>query len=36
MAVSVDGDLVPEQPIQAVRKGAFARMPIMIGNTRDE
>lgn len=32
----MDGDLVPEQPIELVRKGAFARIPMIIGNTRDE
>ncbi|MXQ67861.1 carboxylesterase family protein [Actinomadura rayongensis] len=29
-------ELLPEDPAAALRKGAFARVPVMIGGTRDE
>jgi para-nitrobenzyl esterase len=32
----VDGDVVPEQPIEAIRRGAAARIPLLIGTTLDE
>jgi para-nitrobenzyl esterase len=32
----VDGDLLPEQPIAAMKRGAHARMPIIVGNTTRE
>ena len=33
---AVDGDLIPEQPIDALRGGAAADIPIMTGTTLDE
>jgi para-nitrobenzyl esterase len=33
---SVDGALLPEQPLEAVRAGAAAGIPLLIGTTRDE
>jgi para-nitrobenzyl esterase len=32
----VDGDLIPEHPLEAVRKGDTAAIPILIGTTLDE
>jgi para-nitrobenzyl esterase len=32
----VDGDLIPEHPLDAVRKGAVAHIPILLGTTLDE
>jgi para-nitrobenzyl esterase len=32
----VDGTVIPQQMIDAVRSGAFNKMPIMIGTTKDE
>jgi para-nitrobenzyl esterase len=33
---SVDGELIPEQPLAAVAAGRGARVPLLIGTTRDE
>jgi para-nitrobenzyl esterase len=33
---AVDGDLIPEQPLEAIRRGAAARIPLLIGTTLDE
>jgi para-nitrobenzyl esterase len=33
---AVDGDLIPEPPLQALKSGAASRVPILIGTTRDE
>jgi para-nitrobenzyl esterase len=33
---SVDGALLPEQPLEAIRAGAAAGLPLLIGTTRDE
>ena len=33
---SVDGALLPEQPLEAVRAGAAAGLPLLIGSNRDE
>jgi para-nitrobenzyl esterase len=33
---AVDGDLIPEQPLEAVRRGAAAGIPLLIGTTLDE
>lgn len=32
----VDGDLLPEDPLAAVRRGAADEMPLLVGVTRDE
>jgi para-nitrobenzyl esterase len=32
----VDGDLLPEQPIEAIGKGSAAGIPLLIGTNRDE
>lgn len=32
----VDGDVIPEPPLQALKSGAAARVPILVGTTRDE
>ena len=32
----VDGDVIPEQPIEAVRAGATAGIPLLVGATLDE
>ncbi len=32
----VDGDLIPEQPIDAIRRGAAAKIPILTGSTLEE
>jgi para-nitrobenzyl esterase len=33
---AVDGDLIPEPPLDAIRKGAAADIPLLIGTTLDE
>ena len=33
---AVDGDLIPEQPLAALRRGAAARIPILTGTTLEE
>ena len=33
---SVDGDLVPEQPLEAIRRGAAANIPLLTGSTLEE
>jgi len=33
---AVDGDLIPEPPLDAIRKGAAAHIPLLIGTTLDE
>jgi para-nitrobenzyl esterase len=33
---AVDGDLIPEQPLDAIRRGATAQIPILLGTTLDE
>jgi para-nitrobenzyl esterase len=33
---TVDGDLIPEPPLNAIRKGATAHIPILSGTTLDE
>ena len=33
---SVDGELIPEQPLAAVAAGRGAKVPLLIGTTRDE
>lgn len=33
---AVDGDVIPEQPIEAVRRGELAHVPFLLGTTRDE
>jgi len=33
---AVDGDLIPEQPLEAVRRGATAQIPLLIGTTLEE
>jgi len=33
---TVDGDVIPEQPIAAVRRGAAAHIPMLIGSTLEE
>ena len=33
---SVDGDVVPEQPLQAIRRGACAHIPLLTGSTLEE
>ncbi len=33
---TVDGDVIPEQPLDAIRRGAAADIPLMIGATLDE
>jgi para-nitrobenzyl esterase len=33
---SVDGDIIPEQPIEAVKRGELAHIPLLIGTTLDE
>ena len=35
-ARTVDGDLIPEQPITAIRRGAARDIPLLIGTTLDE
>jgi para-nitrobenzyl esterase len=32
----VDGDVIPEQPLAAVRRGAAADIPLLVGTTLDE
>jgi para-nitrobenzyl esterase len=32
----VDGDLIPESPLEAVRSGAIADLPMLVGTTLDE
>jgi len=32
----VDGDVIPEQPLDAIRRGAAADIPLLIGTTLDE
>jgi len=32
----VDGDIIPEQPAEAVRRGETAHIPLMLGTTLDE
>jgi para-nitrobenzyl esterase len=32
----VDGHVIPEQPIEAIRRGAAARIPLLVGTTLDE
>jgi para-nitrobenzyl esterase len=32
----VDGDVIPEQPIEAIRRGAARDIPLLIGTTLDE
>jgi para-nitrobenzyl esterase len=32
----VDGDVIPEQPLDAVRRGEAARIPLLVGTTLDE
>lgn len=32
----VDGSVIPDQPKKLISQGRFNRMPVMIGNTRDE
>lgn len=32
----VDGDVIPEQPLDAIRNGAAAHIPLMVGTTLDE
>ncbi len=36
MLPMVDGDVIPEQPLDAVRRGAAARIPLLVGTTLDE
>ena len=31
-----DGQVVPENPIAAIRAGQYAKVPVLVGNTRDE
>jgi para-nitrobenzyl esterase len=33
---AVDGDVIPEPPIEAIRRGAAADIPILVGTTLDE
>jgi para-nitrobenzyl esterase len=33
---NVDGQMLPEQPLAAIRRGAHARMPVIIGNSTQE
>jgi para-nitrobenzyl esterase len=33
---TIDGELLPEKPIDAIRKGAARGIPVMTGTTRDE
>jgi para-nitrobenzyl esterase len=33
---TVDGDVIPEQPLDAVRRGAAAHIPLLVGTTLDE
>ncbi len=33
---AVDGDVIPEQPLEAVRRGETAGIPLMVGATLDE
>jgi para-nitrobenzyl esterase len=33
---AVDGDVIPEPPLDAVRRGACARIPLLVGTTLDE
>jgi para-nitrobenzyl esterase len=33
---TVDGDIIPEQPAEAVRRGEAAHIPLMVGATLDE
>jgi len=33
---AVDGDVIPEQPMAAVRRGAIADLPLLLGTTLDE
>ncbi len=33
---AVDGDVIPEQPLEAVRRGATADIPLLVGATLDE
>ncbi len=35
-SIVVDGDLVPDYPIPASRRGGCANIPVLIGNTREE
>jgi len=32
----VDGDLIPEQPLQAIARGAGSKVPLLLGTNRDE
>lgn len=32
----IDGEILPERPMQAVRAGTAARVPLILGTTRDE
>jgi len=32
----VDGYVIPKVPLEAIKEGAFNRVPLMVGNTRDE
>lgn len=36
LAPSIDGDLIPYSPYQMLKDGKFARIPFIIGATRDE
>jgi para-nitrobenzyl esterase len=36
MLPAVDGDLIPERPLEAVRRGAAAHIPLLVGTTLDE
>lgn len=33
---SVDGDVIPEQPLEAIRRGETAGIPLLVGTTLDE
>jgi len=33
---TVDGDVIPEQPIDAIRRGQTAHLPLLLGTTLDE